>query len=33
MPKIARHSDRFRDLYRRRGSIERAFAHSKTDAA
>jgi hypothetical protein len=29
-PRIPRHSDRFRDLYKRRGSVERAFAHLKT---
>jgi hypothetical protein len=30
-PRIPRHSDRFRDLYRRRGAVERAFALLKTD--
>jgi len=29
-PRIPRHSDRFRDLYKRRGAVERAFAHLKT---
>jgi DDE family transposase len=30
-PRIPRHSQRFRDLYRRRGAVERAFALLKTD--